>query len=54
MVVDERADHSLRVPRPDLSVKIGTPNACNGCQLRVPAHWSGCTDGHPRRLIQAR
>jgi hypothetical protein len=54
MVVDERADHSLRVPRPDLSVKIGTPNACNDCQLRVPAHWSGCTDGHPRRLIQAR
>ena len=54
MVVDERADHSLRVPRPDLSVKIGTPNACNGCQLRVPAHWSGCADGHQRRLIRAR
>jgi predicted CXXCH cytochrome family protein len=31
MMVDPRHDHSLRVPRPDLSVKFGTPNACNGC-----------------------
>ncbi len=28
MVVDWRADHSLRVPRPDLTREIGTPNAC--------------------------
>lgn len=31
MVVDPRRDHSIRVPRPDLSVQLGTPNACNGC-----------------------
>ena len=31
MVVDPRRDHSLRIPRPDLTVKMGTPNACNGC-----------------------
>jgi tetratricopeptide (TPR) repeat protein len=31
MVIDERRDHSFRVPRPDLSVKLGTPNACNDC-----------------------
>ena len=31
MVVDPRHDHSLRIPRPDLSVKLGTPNACNAC-----------------------
>lgn len=31
MVIDGRRDHSLRVPRPDLSVKLGTPNACNDC-----------------------
>ena len=31
MVVDPRRDHSLRVPRPDLTVKLGTPNACNTC-----------------------
>lgn len=33
MAVDPRRDHSLRVPRPDLSVKLGTPNACTGCHL---------------------
>jgi hypothetical protein len=26
---DSRYDHSFRVPRPDLTVKYGTPNACN-------------------------
>lgn len=33
MEVDPRRDHSLRAPRPDLSVKFGTPNACTGCHL---------------------
>lgn len=37
MAVDPRRDHSLRVPRPDLSVKLGTPNACTGCHLRDAA-----------------
>ncbi|RNE93620.1 tetratricopeptide repeat protein [Marichromatium sp. AB32] len=38
MVIDERADHSLRIPRPDLSRTLGTPNACNQChQDRDPA-----------------
>jgi len=31
MVVDERHDHSFRVPRPDLTVKFGMPNTCNNC-----------------------
>lgn len=34
MDVDPRRDHSLRVPRPDLSVTLGTPNACSGCHVR--------------------
>jgi predicted CXXCH cytochrome family protein len=33
MDVDLRRDHSLRIPRPDLSVELGTPNACTGCHL---------------------
>ncbi|MFT7641250.1 MAG: tetratricopeptide (TPR) repeat protein [Pirellulaceae bacterium] len=33
MAVDPRRDHSLRVPRPDLSVKYNVPNACTGCHL---------------------
>ena len=31
MVVDDRRDHSFRIPRPDLTGKIGTPNACANC-----------------------
>jgi tetratricopeptide (TPR) repeat protein len=34
MDVDPRRDHSFRVPRPDLSVKLGTPNACTRCHIR--------------------
>jgi len=40
MVVDRRHDHSFRVPRPDLSVKLGTPNACNDCHGDKPAAWA--------------
>ncbi len=35
MEVDARRDHSIRIPRPDLSVQIGTPNACTGCHLKL-------------------
>ncbi|MCA9127224.1 MAG: hypothetical protein KDB22_09060 [Planctomycetales bacterium] len=35
MAVDARRDHSLRIPRPDLSLQIGTPNACTGCHLEL-------------------
>jgi predicted CXXCH cytochrome family protein len=34
MVIDERRDHSFRPPRPDLSVELGTPNACNDCHKK--------------------
>ena len=33
MEVDPRRDHGLKVPRPDLSLQLGTPNACSGCHL---------------------
>ncbi len=31
MVIHARQDHSLRVPRPDLSQSLGSPNACTQC-----------------------
>jgi tetratricopeptide (TPR) repeat protein len=34
MVIDERRDHSFRIPRPDLSVALGTTNACNNCHTK--------------------
>ncbi|MEJ1157655.1 tetratricopeptide repeat protein [Prosthecomicrobium sp. N25] len=40
MVVDPRHDHGFRVPRPDLTVAIGTPNACNACHKDKPAQWA--------------
>jgi tetratricopeptide (TPR) repeat protein len=40
MVLDPRRDHSLRVPRPDLSVALGTPNACTGCHADQPEQWA--------------
>jgi predicted CXXCH cytochrome family protein len=40
MVVDRRHDHGFRIPRPDLSVQIGTPNACNDCHRDKPAAWA--------------
>jgi tetratricopeptide (TPR) repeat protein len=43
MVVDPRRDHSLRIPRPDLSVKLGTPNACNQCHTDQSAQWAADT-----------
>lgn len=40
MVVDPRHDHSFRIPRPDLSVTLGVPNACNRCHADKPASWA--------------
>ena len=45
MVIDERADHSLRVPRPDLSQTLGTPNACSQ---------GGCHDDRSLELVSGR
>ena len=40
MVIDPRRDHSLRIPRPDLTIGVGTPNACNGCHRDKSPQWA--------------
>jgi predicted CXXCH cytochrome family protein len=40
MGVDVRRDHGFRVPRPDLSARLGTPNACTACHDRKPPRWA--------------
>jgi Flp pilus assembly protein TadD len=40
MVVDPRRDHSFRVPRPDLSVRLDTPNACTLCHDDKTDAWA--------------
>lgn len=40
MGVDERHDHGFRVPRPDLALRLGSPNACNDCHADQSAAWA--------------
>jgi len=40
MRVDARHDHSFRIPRPDLSVKLGVSNACNNCHEKKSNQWA--------------
>jgi predicted CXXCH cytochrome family protein len=40
MQVDARHDHSLRIPRPDRTVTMGVPNACNACHRDRSAAWA--------------
>ena len=63
MGVDPRRDHSMRIPRPDLSVVMGSPNACNQCHDDQDAQWAldalrqwgvrfRNTSTHPARALQ--
>ncbi|MEP3049004.1 MAG: multiheme c-type cytochrome [Roseibium sp.] len=40
MGIDGRRDHSFRIPRPDLSVTLDTPNACSDCHTDQTAAWA--------------
>lgn len=40
MQIDERRDHSIRIPRPDRSAAQGGPNACNQCHANQTAAWA--------------
>jgi predicted CXXCH cytochrome family protein len=40
MVIDERRDHAIRVPRPDLSIPLGSPNACTQCHADRKPEWA--------------
>jgi predicted CXXCH cytochrome family protein len=40
MVADDRRDHSFQIPRPDLTVQFGIPNACGQCHTDKPATWA--------------
>lgn len=40
MGIDARRDHSLRIPRPDLSEPLGSPNACNRCHVSMTSAWA--------------
>lgn len=43
MVIDGRHDHSFRLPRPDLSLTLGSPNACTQCHQNHKPEWAAAT-----------
>ena len=40
MQIDPRRDHSMRKPRPDLSIRLDTPNACTRCHDDKTDEWA--------------
>jgi predicted CXXCH cytochrome family protein len=40
MGVDDRRDHSFKIPRPDLSIEFNTPNACIKCHDGESNQWA--------------
>ncbi|RIK86216.1 MAG: hypothetical protein DCC67_02975 [Planctomycetota bacterium] len=34
MGIDERSDHNIRIPRPDLTTTVDSPNVCNRCHVK--------------------
>jgi tetratricopeptide (TPR) repeat protein len=40
MVIDQRHDHSFRVPRPEQTVQYGVPNTCNQCHREQTPQWA--------------
>ena len=40
MGIDYRPDHSFRLPRPDLSLSLDVPNACNRCHQDKSFQWA--------------
>lgn len=46
MVVHGRRDHAIRIPRPDLSATLGTPNACQDCHADRSPEWAAAITRH--------
>lgn len=40
MQVDPRRDHGFHIPRPDLTIELEVPNACNRCHADQSAEWA--------------
>ncbi len=46
MGIDARRDHSIRIPRPDLSAKLDAPNSCTNCHSNRNASWAAAVIEH--------
>ena len=58
MGVDDRRDHSFKIPRPDLSTKFATPNACTKCHQQQSNQWASDNlekwHGKPKALLTSQ
>ena len=53
MQIDQRADHGWHIPRPDLALKLGTPDTCLSCHNDKDSQWSSqqVTNWYPQSTI---
>ena len=58
MGVDDRRDHSFKIPRPDLSEQFNTPNACTKCHDDKNNEWAEANlakwHGKPQALLLSK
>lgn len=58
MGVDDRRDHSFKIPRPDLSEVFDTPNACIQCHDNQSNEWASKNlnkwHGKPKALLSSK
>ncbi len=58
MGVDDRRDHSFKIPRPDLSLTFNTPNACKSCHADKSNQWASDTlkkwHGKAKAVLQSK
>ena len=58
MGVDDRRDHSFKIPRPDLSLAFNTPNACTKCHDDKNNQWASDNltkwHGKPKALLNSK
>ncbi|MFM8518486.1 MAG: multiheme c-type cytochrome [Nevskiaceae bacterium] len=40
MVIDPRRDHGFKIPRPELTLSTGAPNACGSCHADQSPQWA--------------
>ena len=58
MGVDNRRDHSFKIPRPDISQLFNTPNACMNCHVDKSNQWASKQlsqwNGKPKNLKMSK
>ncbi|MEO1091354.1 MAG: cytochrome c3 family protein [Pseudomonadota bacterium] len=56
MGIDGRRDHGFRVPRPDISARVGTPDACTDCHADEGAAWAAAeiAQRYPESVVRDR